>query len=335
MNDNLNENINVNPDNDPVNEIDTSTSTDPATNPPISDGDPVNDIDTSTSTVPATNPPISDGGSINEINTSTTTTPASTESVTTSSSTSTTTTTTTTQNIFGFVQSLFTNVVQNWGGFNWFNSKTFMPTFGWGQQSPMGAQSRGQGGFFGFVNNFVSQGISSIFGSSMQQTTTTTTTTNEVKTVTLDEKGNKEVWLSNESDDVAINATNTTGSNILAGNDKDNQIFGGSGTNDMWGGSSKTNDYLFGGSGQNTFWYGKGEGVDLVENTKKGDTINLYNITLGDISNVEITNSSISIVIGDSEGIAVSGSDEVSPTFKLANGESYNYNRSSAEWQQA
>ena len=329
MNDNLNENENVNPDNDPVNEIDTSTSTDPATNPPISDGDPVNDIDTSPSTVPATNPPISDGGSINEINTSTTTTPASTESVTTSSSTTTTTTTTTTQNIFGFVQSLFTNVVQNWGGFNWFNSKTFMPTFGWGQQSNR------QGGLFGFVNNFVSQGISSIFGSSMQQTTTTTTTTNEVKTVTLDEKGNKEVWLSNESDDVAINATNTTGSNILAGNDKDNQIFGGSGTNDMWGGSSKTNDYLFGGSGQNTFWYGKGEGVDLVENTKKGDTINLYNITLGDISNVEITNSSISIVIGDSEGIAVSGSDEVSPTFKLANGESYNYNRSSAEWQQA
>ena len=334
MNDNLNVNIDVN--------VNSDSDTAQVDTPVVNDSDvtsassTVNDIDTSTSTTdPAQidTPIVNDSdvtsasSTVNDINTSTSTTDASTNYTVTNSST-TTTTTTTTQNIFGFVQSLFTNVVQNWGGFNWFNSRTFMPmpTFGWG------VQSQRQGGFFGLVNNVVNYGAS-LFG--FNQTTTTTTTSSEVKTLTLNEKGNKEVWLNNDSEEVAINATSTTGSNVLAGNNKDNQIFGGSGTNNMWGGSYKTNDYLFGGSGQNTFWYGKGEGVDLVENTKKGDTINLYNITLGDISNVEITNSSISIVVGDNEGIAVSGSDEVSPTFKLANGESYNYNRSSAEWQQA
>lgn len=264
-------------------------------------------------------------------NVATSTSTANSYTVTNASTNTTTTTTTTTNSVFGFVQSLFTNVVQSWGGFDWFSRRTFMPVSNWlfGSNS----QYSRRGGFIGgLVNDVVNYG-SSLFSST--QTTTTTTTSSEVKTVTLNEVGNKEVWLSNDSEDVAINATNTTGSNILAGNNKDNQIFGGSGSNNMWGGSFKTNDYLFGGTGQNTFWYGKGEGVDLVENTKQGDTINLYNITLGDISNVEITDSSITLVIGDSEGIGVSSSDEVSPTFKLSNGESYNYNRSSAQWQQA
>ena len=233
--------------------------------------------------------------------------------------------------IFGYVQSLFSGVMSRFGmGFGgFFNS--FMPSFG--RQSFFGNRASMFGGGFGssFLNGF------GLFGNSSREsfTQTETFTTTQTKSVTLTGEDNKEVWLSNESEDETIDATETSGTNILAGNNKDNQIFGGAGLNDMWGGGAKTNDLLFGGTGRNTFWYGKGEGIDLVENAKQGDTINLYNITLGDISNIEITDNSISLVIGDSEGIGVSGSDNVSPNFKLADGETYNYNRSSAEWQKA
>ena len=232
-----------------------------------------------------------------------------------------------TSSIFGFVRNMFTSVVSTFFTGGLFNSPVMR-----GVQSLLGQRfgfnvSQPQQSLFG---RFVPTPIQQIFNFNQTSYSQTYSTTR-----TLAGSDNKEVWLSNETEEVTINATETTGTNILAGNNKDNQIFGGSGINDMWGGGGKTNDFLFGGTGKNTFWYGKGEGIDLVENTKTGDTINLYNITLGDISNVEITDSSISAVIGDSEGIAVNTSDNISPTFKLADGESYNYNRSSAEWQKA
>ncbi len=249
-----------------------------------------------------------------------------------------------------FVQSLFTNVVDSWSSFDWFSRRTFMPIFSWRQpmmwQSPIwqpqhrtplniAPQFVINNYFVGSNENLNTQTSDTFAQSQSYSRTQTSTSSTEIKSITLEGTDNKEVWLSEESTESAINATSTTGSNILAGNNKDNQIFGGSGHNEMWGGNGKTNDYLFGGEGENTFWYGKGEGVDLVENTKAGDTINLYNITLGDISDVEITDSSITLVIGDSEGIGVSTSGEVSPEFKLSDGEKYNYNRTSGAWQKA
>ena len=228
-----------------------------------------------------------------------------------------------TSSIFGFVRSMFSSVVSHFftGGF--FNSSPLMR----GVQNFLGQR-------FGFA-----QPQQSFLGGFMQPQTFTQNqisySQSSSKTMLLEGSDNKEVWLTNESEEETINATTTTGTNILAGNNKDNQIFGGKGVNDMWGGSGKTNDFLFGGEGKNNFWYGKGQGVDLVENTKTGDTINFYNVTLGDISNIEITDSSISVVVGENEGLAVNTNDKISPTFKLADGESYSYNRSSAEWQSA
>jgi hypothetical protein len=232
--------------------------------------------------------------------------------------------------IFGYVQSLFEGVMSRFGMFSGGFFGSFMP--GFGRQPSFG---RGMSMFGGqnlsWRNGFGLFGQSSYENYSQTETFTTTQT----KSMTLEGAENREVWLSNESEQDSIDATETSGNNILAGNNKNNQIFGGSGNNDMWGGGAKTNDLLVGGTGKNNFWYGKGEGIDLVENAKQGDTINLYNITIGDISNVEITDNSISLVVGDSEGIGVSSSDNLSPNFKLANGETYNYNRSSAEWQRA
>ena len=274
---------------------------------------PVDDVNNDNDDTEKTEPPTFSGDDTNDINKT--------------STTSTVNSTFNSSSIFGLVKSMFSSVTSQ---FNFsFNFGNFFNV------SPM--QNFRQFMFGGFHQPQPSRGgfspinqIQSFFGAQTQFAYSTKSST----VMTLDEKGDKEVWLNENSEEVTINATSTTGSNILAGNNKDNQIFGGHGHNEMWGGSYKTNDYLFGGEGQNTFWYGKGEGVDLVENTKRGDTINLYNITIGDISNVEITDSSISIVVGE-EGVAVNSSDELSPTFKLSNGESYNYNRSSAEWQKA
>ena len=233
--------------------------------------------------------------------------------------------------IIGFVRNLFSDTFSNFSFSNIFSSLTSKKGFSNSIFGGLGLQAS-----FGFQTQFAGYGFGRNFGfGSQNQSQFSYAASESQSTLTLEGYDNKEVWLSSESEEVMINATSTSGYNILAGNDKDNQIFGGYGHNEMWGGYSKTNDYLFGGEGENTFWYGKGEGVDLVENTKTGDTINLYNITLGDISDVEITDSSIALVIGEGEGIGITNDDAISPNFKLADGESYNYNRTSGEWQKA
>ncbi len=240
-------------------------------------------------------------------------------------------TSTQSNSIIGYVRNVFYESFSNFSFSNVFSSLTSRRGFG---QSLFGSSS---------LFNFGMQALGAIggnlikkwFGGSQQSYSEYSYAAQSFKSLTVEGDGNKEVWLSNEAEEVQINAVNTYGSNILAGNNKDNQIFGGNGDNQMWGGSERTNDYLFGGEGQNTFWYGKGEGIDLVENTKTGDTINLYNVNLEDISNLEITDNSISLVIGEDQGIGVTNSDEVSPNFKLANGETYNYNRTVGQWQQA
>ena len=229
--------------------------------------------------------------------------------------------------IIGYVRNYFTESFSQFSFSNVFSTLTSRRGFG---QSLFGSTS---------LFNFGMQAVGAIGGNLLNNwlgnNQTYSYAAQSIKAMTLEGDGNKEVWLANESEEVMINAVNTYGSNVLAGNNKNNQIFGGNGNNQMWGGSYRTNDYLFGGEGQNTFWYGKGEGIDLVENTKTGDTINLYNINLDDISNLEITDSAITLVVGEDQGIGVTNSDEVSPNFKLANGETYNYNRTVGQWQQA
>ena len=233
-----------------------------------------------------------------------------------------------TNSIIGYVRNVFTDTFSNFSFSNVFSSLTSRRGFG---QSLFGNSlfNIGVQAIGAIGGNLINKwfGGSNYFSNSQYSYAA-----QSVKSMLLEGADNKEVWLSNESEEVLINAVNTYGSNILAGNNRDNQIFGGNGDNQMWGGSYRTNDYLFGGEGQNTFWYGKGEGIDLVENTKTGDTINLYNVNLEDISNLEITDNAISLVIGEDQGIGVTNSDEVSP--KLANGETYNYNRTVGQWQQ-
>ena len=150
-----------------------------------------------------------------------------------------------------------------------------------------------------------------------------------------DETGNNEIWLEEggvfENIQI-IDAQNSTYDNLMAGNTAENVIYGGSGTNSLWGGWSTENDTLVGGTGQNNFWYGMDEGDDIIKNANEGDVVNLYDISLDDLTfygevdgNLVIRTQSGSLTFEDSDG----------QTMKLAEGGSWKYNKDSQTWTSA
>ncbi|MBQ6976144.1 MAG: hypothetical protein IJQ16_06300 [Selenomonadaceae bacterium] len=126
---------------------------------------------------------------------------------------------------------------------------------------------------------------------------------------------------------------NNSGENLIAGNSSSNLIVGGSGNNSLWGGAGGVDDTLQGGSGYNAFWYGQGEGNDSLTNMKQGDVVNLYNINLSDITSAQVDSENVYVTTTSGNTLKVNCSGEVTPTFQLANGEKYAYNRSSGTWQ--
>ncbi|MBQ3435006.1 MAG: hypothetical protein IJG24_08195, partial [Selenomonadaceae bacterium] len=106
--------------------------------------------------------------------------------------------------------------------------------------------------------------------------------------------GDLEVWLSDDSLEyhgtmydgnfAVLDASQSNGNNILAGNELNNSIVGGSGNDSLWGGYTNSNDTLVGGTGQNTFFYGIGNGRDKIQNAHDGDNIILDDITLDQIA---------------------------------------------------
>ena len=149
-----------------------------------------------------------------------------------------------------------------------------------------------------------------------------------------DETGNNEIWLDDSTFEniQVIDAQNSTYDNLMAGNTAENVIYGGSGTNSLWGGWSTEDDTLIGGTGQNNFWYGMDEGNDTISGANEGDVVNLYDISLDDLTfygevdgNVVIRTQSGSLTLTDSE----------SPTMKLAEGGSWKYDKETQTWSSA
>ena len=147
---------------------------------------------------------------------------------------------------------------------------------------------------------------------------------------TLNVTQSAEVWLDDDkySNITELNASTSSGTNILAGDTNSNTIIGGSGSSSLWGGAENVDDLLKGGSGQNTFWYGLDEGNDTIKNAKSTDTINFYNVQLSDITSVEKTSSGWSIGIS-SNTLSISGN---MPTANLADGSRWSYNSETETW---
>ena len=129
-----------------------------------------------------------------------------------------------------------------------------------------------------------------------------------------------------------INATGN-GKNILAGNGENNSIVSGSGTSSLWGGAG--NDTLVGGSGAEMFWYGKNDGADVINNASSSDIVNLYDVSLADITAATTSGNKISATFNTGNNLQINSAENLSPTFQLADSSRWQYNHGSGNWQSA
>ena len=121
---------------------------------------------------------------------------------------------------------------------------------------------------------------------------------------------------------------------LLIGDEGDNQITAGTGNASLWGGVGG-NDTLIGGSGQNMFWYGKTNGADVIQNAKENDTVNLYDISLSDITSVSYGEKSISLGFNTGGTLQINDTGNLSSKFMLADGTKWQFNHSTKNWQNA
>ncbi len=148
----------------------------------------------------------------------------------------------------------------------------------------------------------------------------------------------KEIWLSNDAGQYYFGiknvVANNAGENVIGGNEESNLIVGGSGGNSLWGGADNVADTLQGGDGHNLFWYGLNEGNDIITNAKEGDIVYLYDSTLDNIASAPIDAEKITVSFNDGSNVTIQNSSTITPTFQLAGGEQYNYNRATGTWQE-
>ena len=129
-----------------------------------------------------------------------------------------------------------------------------------------------------------------------------------------------------------IDATPNSNTLLIAGNSQSNYIKAGSGTTSLWGGAGSVADTLQGGGGQTMFWYGKGDGIDVISNAHDYDTINLYDVTLNDVTDFGVANNDFSIAFNTGNVLKVYDSGATTPTMQLADGSRYVFNRTTGSW---
>ena len=141
---------------------------------------------------------------------------------------------------------------------------------------------------------------------------------------TLTVKGNftEDIWLgeknliTNKTSNYAnegiltLDATQSTGTIILAGNSKSDVIKSGSNGASLWGGASG-DDVLIGGNGRDVFWYTSGGGNDVVQNFTGGtsSTSDVLTITDNNFS-INRADGKLTCTMADEGTLSVSvGSD--------------------------
>ena len=164
----------------------------------------------------------------------------------------------------------------------------------------------------------------------------TSTTINDGVTVTVFGYDSANIWLSTGIYGSAqnINAAYSYGTNILVGDYGANLILAGMGDTNLWGGQDFANDVLVGGLGTDTFICGKTEGSDSVTQAGANDIVRLYDATLSDIVATAADGAgNVGIRFAAGNVLTVNCADFLSPTFALADGSRYVYNRVESSWQ--
>ena len=148
----------------------------------------------------------------------------------------------------------------------------------------------------------------------------------ERTSIWLDNRGDK--WFSDNF--AVIDASGASAELALAGDSKANTIYGGAGTNSLWGGAGSANDLLVGGSGRNFFFYEQGDGADTISNAQDGDTINLFDTSLENITQANITSGGVTLNFNNGGSIMVNSNAEVN--YRLADGSTYTADHNTGTW---
>lgn len=119
---------------------------------------------------------------------------------------------------------------------------------------------------------------------------------------------------------------------IIGGNDASNVITAGSGDSSLWGGSGGV-DNLIGGAGQDIFFFGKYDGLDVISNASSSDKVHLYDVNLSDIISANVSGGVIYANFNTGGVLKINCTENLSPTFQLADGSQWKFNQSSGQWQ--
>ncbi len=138
-------------------------------------------------------------------------------------------------------------------------------------------------------------------------------------TIALDNSTTPQEYIGLKSIITRSDTEKASGNLTLIGNDLDNEIYSGAG-----------NDYLTGGSGADTFYWGSGDGYDIITDANTDDTINLYNVSLSDISSISVSDNKLDLRLND--GSHLDAYYGTQATFQFSDGARYKYENN--DWQQ-
>lgn len=129
-----------------------------------------------------------------------------------------------------------------------------------------------------------------------------------------------------------IDASNSSGYNLLGGNFAHNVILGGAYRNFLWGGNDYVGDTLIGGTGENLFGYGRYQGDDAILNASSNDGVYLQGLNLSDIVATAVDGNTIGLLFNTGNVLTVACTELQSPEFMLNDDGIYQYNFLSATW---
>ena len=156
------------------------------------------------------------------------------------------------------------------------------------------------------------------------------------KVVDFSYNGTTIAYLAKASGALDLDASGLSQFLILAGGDSaQNNFTAGSGGSWLWGGAgsygSGSWDTLIGGSGSDVFFFGKNDGSDFIKNASSSDVVNLYDISVSDITSLQAEGNTITLVFNTGADLQIQSSENVSAKITMSEG-SVNFNHSTGQW---
>ena len=152
-------------------------------------------------------------------------------------------------------------------------------------------------------------------------------------TLKVDDSRKNMIWLNGDYGQIfydidCVDASKSTGNNYISGQtNKSVVIKGGAGNSSLWGGLGMSDDTLIGGTGDEVFLFGKSEGNDIITGAGDNDTIDLYNITLSEISSIDSAASTFTAYFNNNAYSLTVEVFSASTSFKLSDGSTWNYDK--------